>query len=164
MSDRLRDFLRLIGVGSFLMGMFLLGSAGLLIYNQKNTTKKWIPTTAEVVNGSVYEVQGKRVGHRGTLYGTRWLVRYKIGDSIFDSTADAGFQSNNRETMQKLLDQRPAGKQVDILRSPDDDSRIVLAETMLSRDSPVLRLLEVGAACLVIGLLLIVASPRIGAG
>jgi hypothetical protein len=39
MSERLRDFLRLLGVGFVLMGMFLLGAAGLLLYRQKAITK-----------------------------------------------------------------------------------------------------------------------------
>jgi hypothetical protein len=162
MSERLRDFLRLLGVGFVLMGMFLLGAAGLLIYRQKAITKGWASTTGEVVSGFVYSVQSNRVGHRGTMYGARWLVRYRVGDSLFDSTTNAGFEMKDRNVMQKLVDEKPVGSKVQLMYSPEDSGRIVLAESMLSRDSPVLKIIESGGACFVVGLLLILVGPRIG--
>jgi Protein of unknown function (DUF3592) len=162
MSERLRDFLRLLGVGFVLMGMFLLGAAGLLIYRQKAITRGWASTTGEVVSGFVYSVQSNRVGHRGTMYGARWLVRYRVGDSLFDSTTNAGFEMKDRNVMQKLVDEKPVGSKVQLMYSPEDSGRIVLAESMLSRDSPVLKIIESGSACFVVGLLLILVGPRIG--
>jgi len=162
MSERLRDFLRLLGVGFVLMGMFLLGAAGLLIYHQKAITKGWPSTTGEVVGGFVYSVQSNRVGHRGTLYGARWLVRYRVGDSLFDSTSNAGFETKDHDAMQKLVDEKPVGSKVQLLYDPTDNGRIVVAESMLSKNSPVLKIIQSGSICFVVGLLLILVGPRIG--
>jgi hypothetical protein len=162
MSERLRDFLRLLGVGFVLMGMFLLGAAGLLLYRQKAITKGWPSTTGEVVSGSVYSVESSRIGHRGTMYGARWLVRYRVGDSLFDSTTNAGFEMKDRDVMQKLVDEKPAGTKVQLLYSPDKSGLIVLAQSMLSKNSPVLKIIESGSVCFVVGLLLILVGPRIG--
>ncbi len=162
MSDRLRDFLRLIGVGAVLMGMFLLGAGGMLIYRQKAITKGWASTTGEVVSGFVYSTQSNKIGHRGTLYGARWLVRYRVGDSLYDSTTNAGFEMKDRDAMQKLVDEKPAGSKVQLLYDPTGNGRIVLAQGMLSKNSPVLKILETGGICFVIGLLLILVGPRIG--
>ena len=162
MSDRLRDFLRLIGVGGVLMGMFLLGAAGLLIYRQKAITKGWPSTSGEVVSGFVYSTQSNKIGHRGTLYGARWLVRYRVGDSLYDSTTNAGFEMKDRDAMQKLVDEKPAGSKVQLLYDPTGNGRIVLAQSLLSKNSPVLKVLEAGGVCFVVGLLLFLVGPRIG--
>ena len=118
MSDRLRDFLRLLGVGLCLMGLFLLGAAGLLMYRQKAITK--------------------------------------------DSTTNAGFETKDRDAMQKLVDEKPAGSKVELLYNPEDNGRIILAEELLSKNSPVLKIVESGSACLVIGFVLILVGPRLG--
>jgi len=162
MSELLRDFLRLLGVGAVLMGMFFLGAGGLLIYSQMKSTKGWPTTTGEIVSGNVYEVQGKRFLHHRTMYGARWLIRYKVGDSIYDSTANAGFEMSDRKAMQKTLDEKPPGSKVQVLYSPDENGRIALSEGMLARSSPVVRLLELGTGCFLGGLLLMLVIPRIG--
>jgi len=162
MSDRLRDFLRLLGVGLCLMGLFLLGAAGLLMYRQKAITKGWQSVTGEVVSGAVYSTESNRVGRRGTLYGARWLIRYRIGDALFDSTTNAGFETKDHDAMQKLVDEKPAGSKVELLYNPEDNGRIILAEELLSKNSPVLKIVESGSACLVIGFVLILVGPRLG--
>ena len=107
------------------MGMFLLGAAGLLIYRQKAITKGWPSTSGEVVSGFVYSTQSNKIGHRGTLYGARWLVRYRVGDSLYDSTTNAGFEMKDRDAMQKLVDEKPAGSKVQLLYDPTGNGRIV---------------------------------------
>lgn len=160
MSDRLRDLVRILGTGGVLMGLFLAGAAGLLLYGQHAATKGWLPTTGEVISGNVYSKQSKRVGHRGTLYGARWLIRFKIADAVLDSTANAGFETRSQEEMQKVVDSRPPGSNVQILYDPNGTGRIALAQGMLAKSSPVLRLLEIATLCFVGGLLLIIVVPR----
>ena len=144
------------------MGLFLLGAAGMLMYRQKAITKGWQNVTGEVVSGSVYTVQSNKIGHRGTLYGARWLLRYRVGDSLYDSTTNAGFETKDRDAMQKLVDEKPVGSQVQLLYDPEDNGRIVLAQELLSKNSPVLKIIESGSVCLVVGFLLFLLGPRIG--
>ena len=62
--------------------------------------------------------ESNKIGHRGTLYGARWLVRYRVGDSLYDSTTNAGFEMKDRDAMQKLVDEKPAGSKVQLLYIP----------------------------------------------
>jgi hypothetical protein len=64
--------------------------------------------------------------------------------------------------MQKLADEKQAGSKVPLLYDPKDNARIVLAQSLLSKDSPVLKILEAGGVCFVTGMLLIIVGPRIG--
>ena len=56
----------------------------------------------------------------------------------------------DRDAMQKLVDEKPAGTKVELLYSPDQNGRIVLAQSMLSKNSPVLKIIESGGICFVV--------------
>lgn len=114
--------LKVIAVGCFIVFLVFLGISAPFYLRQLKILKAWPTAQAKVESGDLATVHGKR----GTQCMARFLLSYRVGDTVVTTLVKSGVADKNREGAQRWLNRFPAGSTVTIAYNPEQPDQVRL--------------------------------------
>ena len=159
MSENVRSALRFVGSLLTMMSALIILMAAISTYQYSKSFRNWPQTEAQISSADLYTMQEGPRYLRFNAYGVRWVVRFKLGDSIVDSSADPGFRSVFRGMMERMKDRFPPGTQVQVRYAPFEPGRVVIVGDSFRDTYPSAWFLFWAAGCgLVVGVGMLVTA------
>lgn len=153
----LQGFIDLLGAVACLVGVLLLVMAAVNTFLVYNESRSWTTIEGQLVSSDIYQSQMRAVAglRKGTGYGVRYLIRYKVDENVYISSADAGIRSWNRSGMEGPQKAFSPGQKIAIRYHPENVGTIRLVGSNLWTFAPFAwLLLKIGVIVLLVGLAL----------
>jgi hypothetical protein len=113
--------MKVIAMGCTIIFLVFLGLSVPFYLRQREVLKTWPRTEAKVLAANVSTAPGKR-----STYTARFLVQYRLGDSVLSTTVDSGYGDRLRSHAQAMVDRFPAGSSVTVAYNPLDATQVRL--------------------------------------
>jgi hypothetical protein len=112
-----------------LLGLVMLGLAGLMGYGPYHIVTTWPSAEAVVVASDVFSTitHTRGSGARGIVYGAAFAFRYNVGGRPYVSRTDIGYRTSSKSEMVEWTRTLPVGMHHAIRYHPLDPTRISLA-------------------------------------
>ncbi|HXZ80311.1 MAG TPA: DUF3592 domain-containing protein [Terriglobales bacterium] len=161
MTPRARENIEFLGYSLLLLALVLSVVAGL------NTYRNWefvhnLPTVdGQVIGANIYQTTEKLLFWHQTVYVVRWLVRYSLDGRVYVSSAELGYKSGDRVSMEARANRLRPGTKVQVRYDPNEHGRILLSARPISESNPaLLTVLEIAGVAILAGIALLTYARR----
>lgn len=113
--------MKVVAMGCVIIFLVFTALSTPFYLRQRDVLKNWPRTDAKVLAADVMDVPGKR-----WTYTARFLVQYRLNDSIVSTTVNSGYGDRFRSRAQAWIDRFPIGTTVSIAYNPLNPTQVRL--------------------------------------